>query len=309
MIKDFSKDEYDEFISLFSVNNVWHLIKKMLSEVDAPFLEQGERLAYIALRLAEKQKIDMKNTRHLVFSALFHDIGRIWASSSDPELTGFDFKSSYDHALSSYLFLKYFSPLKDYSDIVLFQHGRADREQKNTYYRYGVKLNVCDHVDMWKTQGKSKDEIIALLKGGEGRYFYSNDVDDMISLLNETNILEHLSTDICHQSVDEFLSSLYFRRDVVRNYLFMVTYCFEFYNAETMFHARMTASLCYLLGRYLDLDLHNLCILYTAGLFGDIGKVRIPHEILEKPGKLTSEETEMMKKHIDCTKEILEGCF
>jgi HD-GYP domain-containing protein (c-di-GMP phosphodiesterase class II) len=309
MIKDFSKDEYDEFISLFSVTNVWHLIKKMLSQVDSPFLEQGERVAYIALRMAESQKMDMKTTRHLVFSALFHDIGRIWSTSSDPDLSTFDFQSAYDRALSSYLFLKYFSPLKDYSDIVLFQHGRADREQKNAYYKLGVKLNVCDHIDIWHSQGRGKEEIVSLLQNGSGKFFYPNDVETMVGILTNTNLLEHLDTDICHQAVDEFLSSLYFRRDVVRNYLFMVTYCFEFYNAETMYHARMTASLCYLLGRYLNLDLHALCVLYTAGLFGDIGKVRIPHEILEKPGRLTPEETELMKKHIDDTKEILQGCF
>jgi putative nucleotidyltransferase with HDIG domain len=91
--------------------------------------------------------------------------------------------------------------------------------------------------------------------------------------------------------------------------MFMVTYCFEFYNTETMFHSRMTASLCYLLGRYLNLGLHDLCVLYTAGLFGDIGKVRVPHEILEKPGKLTPEEQDVMRKHIESTKEILTGCF
>lgn len=309
MIKDFSKDEYDEFISLFSINNVWHLIKKMLNEVDSNFLDQGERLGFLALRLAQKQDIDMKNTRHLVFSALFHDIGRVWESSTDPEMTGYDFANAYDHALSSYLFLKYFSPLKDYSEIVLFQHGRADRPQKNAYYNYGVKLHLCDDIDIWHSQGKSKEEIIALLKKGTDTVFYRQDVEDMVDLLINTNLLEQLGTDVSHSAVDDFLSSLYFRRDVVRNYLFMVTYCFEFYNTETMFHARMTASLCYLLGRYLNLDLHHLCVLYTAGLFGDIGKVRIPHDILEKPAKLTNKETALMRQHIDDTKEILEGCF
>lgn len=310
MIKDFSKDEYDEFISLFSVNNAWHLIKSMLSEVDASFLDEGENIAFLALRLAEKQKIDMKNTRHLVFAALFQDIGRIWSTSTDKEqANSFDFSSSYDRALSSYLFLKYFSPLKDYSDIVLFQHGRADRPQKNAYYAFGVKLNLVEHVVFWHHLQKSKEEIIALLKGGSGTFFYPMDVDDMVDILNESNVLVNLEQEICHKSIDEFLSSLYFRRDVVRNYLFMVTYCFEFYNTETMFHAQMTASLCYILGRYMNLNLHQLCVVYTAGMFGDIGKVRIPHEILEKPGKLTPEETAIMKRHIVETKNILEGCF
>jgi HD-GYP domain-containing protein (c-di-GMP phosphodiesterase class II) len=309
MIKDFSKDEYDEFISLFSIPNVWHLIRKMLTEADSTFLDEGERDAFIALRLSEKEKIDMKNTRHLVFSALFHDIGSIWSTSSDESLKSFDFSTPYDRALSSYLFLKYFSPLKEYSDIVLFQHGRADRQQKNAYYSYGVKLNLCQYIDQCHTRGASKEDIIASIQRAAGSVFYRDDVEAMVSLLEETSLLEDLDAEKAHSDIDTFLSSLYFRRDVVRNYLFMVTYCFEFYNTETMFHARMTASLCYLLGRYLNLSLHDLSVLYTAGLFGDIGKVKVPREILEKPGPLSPAEYEIMRKHIDSTKEILTGCL
>lgn len=308
MIKDFSKDEYDEFISLFSVNNVWELIRKMMAPIGPEIFEQGERIAFIALRLAKKQNIDMKNTRHLVFSALFRNIGSIWALSSDKEYKTFDFDSSYDRALSSYLFLKYFSPLKDYSDIVLFQHGRADRQQKNSYYPFGVKLHLCIFVDQCVSNKMPLGEIITRIQKASGTVFYPNDVEDMVSILNEENLVEELTGFYYHEQIDKFLSSLYFRRDIVRNYLFMITYCFEFYNTETMFHARMTASCCYLIGRYLNMDLHDLCVLYCAGLLGDIGKMRIPHDILEKPGKLTQEETDIMRKHIDYTKEILTGC-
>ena len=127
MIKDFTKDEYDEFISLFSVTNAWHLIRKMLSVVDDSYLEEGERVGFILLRLCQEQQLDQKKTRNLVFSALFHDIGRIWQSSSD-KANLFDYSSHYDHALSSYLFLKYFSPQKEYAEIVLFQNGQATEQ-------------------------------------------------------------------------------------------------------------------------------------------------------------------------------------
>jgi putative nucleotidyltransferase with HDIG domain len=39
----------------------------------------------------------------------------------------------------------------------------------------------------------------------------------------------------------------------------------------------------------------------------DVGKVRIPHEILNKPGKLTREEREMMERHTLYGLELLEG--
>ena len=50
---------------------------------------------------------------------------------------------------------------------------------------------------------------------------------------------------------------------------------------------------------YLD----NIC---RASALHDIGKMRIPDEILNKPGKLTSEEYEIMKKHTIYGAEIIE---
>ena len=45
--------------------------------------------------------------------------------------------------------------------------------------------------------------------------------------------------------------------------------------------------------------------LFLASLFHDIGKLQIPTEILEKPGKLTKEEFDIMKKHAEFSVDIL----
>ena len=52
-----------------------------------------------------------------------------------------------------------------------------------------------------------------------------------------------------------------------------------------------------MIGRWLKLEKHNLDVLTLAGLLHDIGKIKIPNEVLEKPGKPTDEEYEMIKKH------------
>ncbi|MFS0576956.1 HD-GYP domain-containing protein [Sporosarcina sp. 179-K 3D1 HS] len=52
-----------------------------------------------------------------------------------------------------------------------------------------------------------------------------------------------------------------------------------------------------LIGKWLNLDRAELLQLTTAATLHDIGKMRIPIEILNKPGKLTPQEFEVMKKH------------
>jgi HD-GYP domain-containing protein (c-di-GMP phosphodiesterase class II) len=47
----------------------------------------------------------------------------------------------------------------------------------------------------------------------------------------------------------------------------------------------------------MGLDEEKLNLLETAGIIHDIGKVGVPESILNKPGRLTNEEFEAIKKH------------
>ncbi|GAB6992345.1 HD-GYP domain-containing protein [Paenibacillus pini] len=52
-----------------------------------------------------------------------------------------------------------------------------------------------------------------------------------------------------------------------------------------------------LIGRWMKWDETEIALLSLAATMHDVGKVRIPQEILLKPGKLTNEEYEEMKRH------------
>ena len=65
----------------------------------------------------------------------------------------------------------------------------------------------------------------------------------------------------------------------------------------TFRHSVDVAALSMMIGRREGLSSDRIHELGTAGLFHDLGKTRIPNEILNKPGRLTPEEFEIMKKH------------
>lgn len=62
-------------------------------------------------------------------------------------------------------------------------------------------------------------------------------------------------------------------------------------------HCINVALIARMIGRWLHLDQHDLDILTCCGLLHDIGKISIPEDILNKPGKLTDEEFAMIKSH------------
>ena len=72
-------------------------------------------------------------------------------------------------------------------------------------------------------------------------------------------------------------------------------------------HCLHVGILAGLMGKWLGwsvLDQYNLVI---AGLFIDIGKLRIPREILEKQGSLTEGEFDMVKKHVQFGHDMIAG--
>ncbi|THB81261.1 MAG: DUF3369 domain-containing protein [Desulfobacteraceae bacterium] len=74
---------------------------------------------------------------------------------------------------------------------------------------------------------------------------------------------------------------------------------------ETAHHVTRVAEFCYLLARKYGLDQETSEILRLASPMHDVGKIGIPEAILNKPGKLTSQEFEVIKEHARIGYEIL----
>lgn len=66
---------------------------------------------------------------------------------------------------------------------------------------------------------------------------------------------------------------------------------------EEKVHSERVSRYCQMMGAALNLDDTALKELELAGLYHDIGKISIPDNILNKPGKLTDDEWEIMKSH------------
>lgn len=65
----------------------------------------------------------------------------------------------------------------------------------------------------------------------------------------------------------------------------------------TFKHSVDVATISMVIGRKLGLRSRQLHELATGGLLHDLGKIKVPDHILNKPARLTAEEFEVMKKH------------
>jgi len=77
------------------------------------------------------------------------------------------------------------------------------------------------------------------------------------------------------------------------------------HDSYTVGHSVRVATLAVYVGDQLGLDMEQLLELGAAGLLHDVGKSKIPDEILFKPGRLNEDEYRVMKTHARLGAEIL----
>lgn len=70
-------------------------------------------------------------------------------------------------------------------------------------------------------------------------------------------------------------------------------------------HSSRVAHNARVLGLALDLEPEDLRAVYWAGLLHDLGKIGTPERILQKPSRLTEEETRTMRRHSDLGADLL----
>jgi putative nucleotidyltransferase with HDIG domain len=73
-------------------------------------------------------------------------------------------------------------------------------------------------------------------------------------------------------------------------------------------HSLRVATLLSLFGHTIGLKGDDMSLLASGGLLHDIGKMKIPHDVLNKPGKLDDNELQVMRSHVPKSVDYLELC-
>ncbi|MDK2786689.1 MAG: hypothetical protein PWQ80_1368 [Thermotoga sp.] len=98
---------------------------------------------------------------------------------------------------------------------------------------------------------------------------------------------------VLHSIFVKFVLSLHYETEGLERLVSIVGKK-DHYTAE---HSRNVAKIACLIGEKMNLKRKELKILEIAGHLHDIGKIAVPEHILNKPGKLSDEEFEIIKKH------------
>ena len=93
--------------------------------------------------------------------------------------------------------------------------------------------------------------------------------------------------------------------ELLGGYVHALTVTLSQIDPSTWHHSRRVAELAVEVGEELGLDFATVRRLAVAGLVHDVGKLRIPHDVLHKAGELDDAEFEMIRAHPSYGAELL----
>ncbi len=293
--------------SIVTAGSISGLIQRTLNYVDTRLVDHGARVAWLVYHMLQEQgKYTLKEQQEICFAALIHDIGAYKTEEID-RMIQFETEEVWEHSVYGYLFLKYLTPLAEWADVVLYHHSgcRLLDRLKVRHRDCAQILNLADRLDIYRRicrTGKTAlytflererkeridPEIIELFLKTEDRFNLVDRLEKGQELLEELPVMGEGT-----QEADAYLRTL--------------IYSIDFRSQHTVTHTITTTFIATTVAELMGLLQDSIRHIYYGAMLHDLGKIGIPVEILEFPGKLSAQAMNIMKTHVDLTEKILGG--
>lgn len=296
-------------MKIISSKNVVHIIRRTLNCVDERLIGHGERVAYIVYKMLELEaKLNEKEKIDLCITALLHDIGA-YKTEDINYMVEFESKNIWRHSVYGYLFLKKLSPLKQYAQAVLYHHLSDNEYDKinieKKMWHYTQMIHLADRIDLI-FQNKDAQYCTSYIKKKSGTLFSAEVVKLFFCAEEKYHIFEKLKNNDYYAEFDTITEAASFTMEEKKHFLEMIAYSIDFRSEFMVLHTVTTVSVSQIAAQILALKETEKEKIYFGALLHDVGKVACPVGILEKGGKLTHDEMEIMKHHVVVTGEVLQ---
>lgn len=287
------------FDMIFCISNSVDLIDQALND-------HHLRTAYITLAIAEHLGLSEEDRNTSVAAAALHDIGAI---SLKEKLGALDFDASNMniHAETGRRLLNTHPDFSEIAEIVRYHHtpwdeGRGAEAGGNAVPIAGhiihladrVAILVRDRLRILDISSKIREKI----REFSGRMFKPELVDAFEAAADSERFwLDAVNPAIGRILADQFGKGPVLDFDQLKGIVNLISCIIDYRSRYTATHSAGVVSVADNLGKRIGMSGNDLRLLKIAGYLHDIGKLAVPAEILEKPGKLTSEEYNVIKCH------------
>lgn len=299
-------------------------VSRGLDLLSPQILDHHLRVAYIAARLADEMRLSDRDHCDAAIAGALHDVGAV---STDLRLSLHDFslekvqqngvlEDVHLHSIEGYLLLRDFPLFARAAEAIRYHHVQWNDGFGEKFFGAPVPLlaHVLQLADRVAVLPQTDSNVLgqsamirAKIAAGTGELFRPEVAEAFESLSRS----EAFWMDVVSPRKEEILRSRLAAQNVTLSFdmLYELARLFsriiDFRSPYTALHSSMVAGTAERLAELMGMGTRECKIIGIAGFLHDVGKLAVPPEILDKPGKLTVQEMLIMKQHPYYTQQIL----
>ena len=270
-----------------------------------------EQVAYLSYHIARELDLSADERNLCVLAALLHDVGAVFAEVPQTTL---DFeKNAVQLARIGGNLLRGLETFGDVGQVIRYSQHPWDPaylplDVSQSILVCSAVVHLADHVSIClhedETALDQAARIAQMVKARRGKEFCPSVVDAFLRVADRPfvwmDLIYHPTSLIAFVGEPRPVSL----EDTVRMTRLM-SRLIDFRSPFTAMHSAGVRASAVRLAELMGMSEEECTMMGIAGDLHDIGKIRVPHEILEKPGKLTDAEFNVIQEHAYYTFQIL----
>jgi HD-GYP domain-containing protein (c-di-GMP phosphodiesterase class II) len=200
-------------------------------------------------------------------------------------------------------------------DFILYHHERADGNGP-----FGIRegegpleaeiITIADSIDaahhLQRLEPEELPAIREIIVKESGKRYSRKAAEVMLEVLDWPTVIS-LNDRVVKQTAAAVLSpwTVDIQTDTIFGLANFIAKIIDYKSVFTQKHSTQIANKAWFMGKHYKYGPQELAEVYLAASLHDLGKLAVPSDILEKPGKLTTEEFDIIKDHVRLTWELL----
>ncbi len=303
--------DFDDITNFVPVRSIIKLVTDTISLMNLNTAQHQKQVGYLSYQLAREMELPAQVTYLTMMAGMLHDIG---GTIRGHQVTVQDIEADQEMtALASADLLSEFSMLKPVGNIIRrsqrpWMQDEKDGEKGVSQPVPAQIVHLADAValllDPEQAPLNQIDRLIETLGDYAGSEFSPQAFEALKKLKDQEKIwldLFYFPENLASVVVDERYASL---KDTL-NMTHFISTLIDFRSPFTAMHSAGVAASARTLAGFAGMSKQECDKIEIAGNLHDLGKLRTPRSIREKPGKLTPEEFNIIKEHAFFTYETL----
>lgn len=293
---------------LNTISNAQDLVSPYLSN-------HQQQVAYLSYQLAREMGLSVEEQRDIFQAGLVHDIG---ALTKNERLEIVETEPIYvnNHAFIGAKLLEDFAPMLNTARLIKFHHLAWDNGTGSIFKGENVPfgshiIHLADRVcTMIKKEGPILSQIpkiVELLSRASNTVFEPRAVQALFKLSRIEYIWLDLTSSFPTSKINtNIFDSIELNIDDIMELVRIFSHIIDFRSSFTARHSAGVAQIARQLAKLLGFSPIKCKLMLIAGYLHDIGKLAIDNEVLEKPGRLSEDEFNIIRSHTYYTYQLLD---